>query len=260
MSNQNRILVLVGLAFLILYVTQVTVFPLRLPNLELKPAPLWNAIIGVFLIVLGGFGIETAKRLFLTFGKVRVGIETERYEPTPQEERQIVYYSSGELTADQISHAATLREKAEERTPEQRSAADLLVLVTDAWRSKDFESAINLAYQGLTLSPTKRVRATLRKKLGASYKEVGAQDLAEKMFRLAIADDSSFSWPHTSLGILLEETGRTEEAEKEFQKATELDPPDKEAHTSLGNLLKKTGRTEEAEKEFQKATELQPST
>ena len=259
MSTQNRILVCAGSGFVVLYFV-VVVYGLLFQDVNIKPNPLWHAAVGAFLIGLGTFGIENVKKFNLTLGKLRVGLETERYEPSSEEVAKAIEESADTVTPDREREAAILADEAKRRSEEERSAADFLILATNAWKSKDFETAVYQAQQGLRIRPANtRLHATLTHRFASVFDSIGAIELAERLYRRSITEDPTFTWPHLNLGVLLHKTGRNEEAEKEFRQAISLDPKDAMAHNNLGNLLNNTGRNEEAEKEFRQADLLDPT-
>jgi len=258
MSTQNRILVWAGSGFVVLYIA-VVIYSLLFPGENIKPNPLWHAAAGIFLIGLGAFGIENAKKFNLTLGKFRIGLETERYKPSSEEVTKAIEESADTVTPDREREAAILADKAISRSEEERSAADFLILATNAWKSKDFETAIYQAQQGLSIRPANtRLHATLTHRLASVYRSIGAIEIAERLYRRSITEDPTFAQPHYNLSLLFFETGRKEEAEKECRQAISLDPKHVNAHTNLGILLSETGRNEEAEKEYRQAISLDP--
>ena len=72
-------------------------------------------------------------------------IETERHEPTPSEEARSIEASADKLTVDRESARSELLQQAEARGENRGSAADLLLLSTEAWRRRDFDSTVRLA-------------------------------------------------------------------------------------------------------------------
>ena len=96
-SKQNLILIGVGLVFLALYVVQLAGYLAAGAT-----SPLWNAAIAVLLLGRGTFGIEKVKKFGVGFGqRFSVGIETERYEPTPTEEAQAIAMSADKVIPEQ---------------------------------------------------------------------------------------------------------------------------------------------------------------
>ena len=254
MSKQNVILVTIGVIFGALYVAQLS----GVPTAE-AVHPLWNATIAVFLICIGAFGIENAKKFKLRLGdRFSVGIETERYEPTPKEEAQAIAVSQDALTPEQEQEALELRRQAEARKQGTRSAADFLVLSTEAWRSKNFDAAVSLAQHGRSLGPSNSLAASLTQRMATAYYELGATRHAEKLFRQAIALAPTLTAPRNNLGNLLNDTERLDEAEAEFRMAISLEPGEGVYHYNLGNLLRDTERLDEAEAEFRMCISMNP--
>ena len=258
MSNPNRILILVGLSFAALYFAEVIVY-LRIQDSN-ATGTWWHAGVAVFLVVLGGFGIESVRKFTLSVGKLTAGLETERHQPATLELELATQGPVGMAKPETEEETLVLAKKAEERENDERSATDYLVLAKKAWRSNDFENAIDLANQGLRLKPASaKLRASLTLCLGLSYKAVGARDLAESLYRRAIAEDPDLSKAHSALGLILSQAGRMDEAEKQYRKAISIDPKDVVAHNNLGNLFSQTGRLDEAEKELRKAISIDPN-
>ena len=256
MSKQNLLLMGVGLVFIAVYLLQATGV---LSEVTSAPA-LWNAAIGVLLLGLGAVGIDIVKSFKVAFGSIKVGIETERYEPTAQEERRAIESSADKVTPEQEQQAQALVTEALAREEERRSAADLLVLATNAFKEKRFNAAIYLANQGLHLEPSNnRLRASLRQRLASSYDAVGAFGIAERLQRKAIADDATFSEPHIGLGIVLHNKGDREASIKSYRNAIALDPEDWVAHSNLGIELQIKGDFEAAIESNRQAIQLDPN-
>ena len=288
-SKPDRILICAGLALLILYGLQVTGV---LPEVTSAPGPAWNAGIALLLLTLGAVGIKKVKSLELTLGKYSFGFEAERYEPTPQQERDAIEASADNVTPDQEQKAEALVSEAKTRDEEKRSAADFLVLATDAWRAEKFDSAIDLALRGLRLEPSNaRLRASLTDRLGSGYFGLGARSVTEKLHRRAVSEDPDFSMAHNNLGTAMVVQLRFDEAMDAYRTAIRLDPSNAiahfnlgvslrevgeldnaieslrttirlkedfaKAHSNLGETLRKLGRNEEAEASFARARELE---
>ena len=256
MSTANIILIGLGLAFGGLYFLVVTG---RLARIDGTPAPLWNAGLSVLLVGIGTFGIENVRSFAVNLGGIRVGIETQRYEPSPEEVQAAVAVSSDTLAPGQEERAAALVDEAEARGEEERSAADFLVLATEAWRAEDYHSAIEFSLRGIQLEPADpRLLATLRHRLGSGYEELGADELAEQFYRRAMIDDPTFSWPHNNLGLVLKAQGDVDDAIEEFRTAIRLDPDDAPPHHNLGIILRDQGDVDGAVEEFRTAIRLDP--
>ena len=235
MAIENLLLIGLGLVFAGLYFLRVTG---RFADVKGTPAPLWNASIGVLLVGVGTFGIENTKTFVVTLEGLRVGLETERYKPTPEEETLAIETSADSVAPEQEEQAEALIGEARTREAGERSASDLLVLATNAWRAEGFDTAIDFALQELHLEPSNdRLRATLRHRLASAYAGLGALGVAEKLYREAIAEDPTFSWPHNNLGIALGDQGNLEAAIESYRTAIRLDPDVASAHNNLGVAL-----------------------
>ncbi len=102
MAIENLLLIGLGLVFAGLYFLRVTGY---FAHVKGTPRPLWNAAIGVLLVGVGTFGIENTKTFVLTLGGVRVGFETERHEPTPEEETLALETSADSVAPEQEDRA-----------------------------------------------------------------------------------------------------------------------------------------------------------
>ena len=129
MTAQNKILAFTGALFLAAYFSDLAgLFS------QDRVHPLWNAVIGVFLICLAGFGIETTKRLQITFGeRFSIGIKTERYKPTTEQETVAVRVSADALKPGEEPQRDELVEAAKSRSADERSAAVFRGLGFDLW-------------------------------------------------------------------------------------------------------------------------------
>jgi Tfp pilus assembly protein PilF len=83
-------------------------------------------------------------------------------------------------------------------------------------------------------------------------------DLAEKEWRLALADDPDNSMAHAYLAICLDHRGQDTEATEEARAAIHLDPEWPTAHAVLGAILSGRKRFDEAELSFREALRLDP--
>ncbi|MBI5427426.1 MAG: tetratricopeptide repeat protein [Nitrospinae bacterium] len=193
------------------------------------------------------------------------------------------------LTKDGQSYARA----AENRSDEQRSPGDYLILATLAWRSKQFEHALKYVFSGLNLEPgDRRVKAYLRHRLGTILQTMPVEETAVRCYHEAIKLNPQFSWPHNSLGLTFRYHKNFAEADKEFQEAIRLYPentrpyynlavsyfmqkrfPDAEkkfreilqmdpqcyrAHNRLGMIHLEQGRTDKAEEAFREALKIEP--
>ncbi|MDH5323990.1 MAG: tetratricopeptide repeat protein [Gammaproteobacteria bacterium] len=139
------------------------------------------------------------------------------------------------------------------------SAADLLLLGTQAWQDKDYSMAFSYVNQGLSMKPEARVHSSLVLLLGSLYETIGNRKAAEENYRLAATLDASYNWPHIKLGNLFTALKRYGDAESAYTKAIELDPEDGWTYNNLGILYSGLKRYGDAEKAYRSAIRLNPS-
>jgi len=260
MSTQNRVLVLVGVAFLLCHFAHYLI-PRITPNSAFAAVPWMNAVLGSLFIIAGACGVERLKEIQLKLGRLGTyGFGLKRDVPAQEDVNVLVKSAVDHVAPDEKKRVETLEDNAEKRPDNKRSAADYLVLATRAWRNRRFHDAVDLAYKGLSLNPDdKRLRATLLLRLATAYKGIDLSDLRENLFRQSIEVDRKFAWPHYNLGIFHWEAGRIDEAERAYRRAIELEPDYAKARNNLGILLKETGRPAEAEEQYRKAISAAPT-
>ena len=218
-----------------------------------------NAGIGILLIGLGAVGIENISYLGVSLGKLLFGFEV-RHRPTAEQEHLAIETSADSVTRSQEHQAETLVSDARTRNEGKRSASDLLLLATAAWRAKQFDTAIDFALRGLHLEPPNvRLRASLRTRLASTYDDLGATAVAERLYRQAILEDPDFAPPHNNLGDLQLEHARPEEAIASFRMAIQLDPEFAFAYNNLGFAIGTRGDDETAINSFHTAIQLDPT-
>jgi tetratricopeptide (TPR) repeat protein len=213
----------------------------------------------VLLIGMASVGPSTIKTWGAKWGGGGGHIGFDRYKPT-EKERELAIRLAQEKPSPEINkEGEKFIEKAEERTPEQRSPEDYLALATEKWRAKDYDAALTNVFAGLALNPENiRIQATLILRKGTIYEDLGLEDQAIQYYKEAMELDPKFAWPHNNLGNVFDDQGKHEKAEFEYKKAIELDPKDADPHNGLGNVYETQGKQEEAESEYKKSIELDP--
>jgi tetratricopeptide (TPR) repeat protein len=88
--------------------------------------------------------------------------------------------------------------------------------------------------------------------------EHGRHEIAEKEFRLVLAEDPDDAHCHAGLGLCLSEQEKLDDAEREAQLAIGIAPHFDFTHYVLGHVLLKRNRFKEAEKSANEAIRLDP--
>jgi len=218
----------------------------------------WWAIVTLGLMtafaVLMTVGLHTIKKFWTKWGGFERHI-------TSKEERKIAtdIASKKELTPKEKEEIKPLLEEAKKRTEPERSPEDYLVLASEEWRAKRFDSALDMVWAGLALKPeNKRVKSAFFNLLGLIYLSQKKLKLSEEMLKEAKILDPEYPAPYNNLGNLYREQGKHDEAKQEFREAIRLNPKLAKAHGNLGNLYREQGKYNEAEQELQEAIRLDP--
>ncbi|MBN2804638.1 MAG: tetratricopeptide repeat protein [Deltaproteobacteria bacterium] len=156
-----------------------------------------------------------------------------------------------------------LVEAALNRSDDEKSALDYLLISTDYWKNGEYEKSLRNAYTGVALnSSDTRVKASLELRLGTVFQDLGSEDrsweLAEKCFNEAIEIDKSFPLSYVFAGDLQFDLGEYDDAEELYQKARQMDVNDPATYNSLGYLYLEQERNKEAEEAFRAAEKLEP--
>ena len=109
--------------------------------------------------------------------------------------------------------------------------------------------------KGFGLSRKAKTSFTAR---AAAASELGNQEQAEKLCRIAIANNPSDLEAHQLLASLLFRQSRNTEFIDTCKSITRLDPNNQASHNNLGNALQSIGHFDEAKASYIKALELKP--
>ncbi len=182
------------------------------------------------------------------------------YTPFSSEKRELALTTAKDRPSKKDASALVeLIKEAELRKKDFRAPEDYLVLSTEAWRSKDFDSALAHAFQGLSLSQDDiKVKAALTLRVGTIYADMKKNNMAIQKYNVAISLDPTFPWPHYYLGNLNASMGKNKAAEKAYKQAIKLDPGYAHAHNNLGNLYNKIGEHRLAVSAYKEALKLNP--
>lgn len=144
------------------------------------------------------------------------------------------------------------------RPKKERTAADFLLLGTQAWQEKDFSRAFQHVSHGLAMDSDVRVRSSLIMLQGSLYEAIGNRKDSEANYNKAVSIDPGYNWPYIKLGNLYTGTKQYEKAERAYKRAIELDPNDAWTHNNLGVLYSNQKRYIEAEQAYRTAIKLNP--
>jgi Flp pilus assembly protein TadD len=213
--------------------------------------------LGVLLVVLGGINPATIKTLHWKDSATGQELSFDRHQPTKNEIEQILALSDEKKDED-ISDEPLVK-AAKERADRKKSAADYLLLATEAWKKEQYEKALRYAYTGLELNPADiRIKASLQTRIATVYHDMGDLELGIAVYKKAMQTDPSYAGAQNNLGTLYLEQNKFIKAERLFRKAIELDPNDPMPHNNLGSLYFRQGKYKKAEPLFLTAIELEP--
>jgi len=91
-----------------------------------------------------------------------------------------------------------------------------------------------------------------------TWRQIGAYESAETLWRDTLAKNPGAVMAHVNLGMLLQLEGRSAEAEAHLGRALRLAPDDYEINDDLGIVLATLGRSDEARARFAEAIRLAP--
>lgn len=111
------------------------------------------------------------------------------------------------------------------------------------WRAAEVDPSYGLAYQGL----------------GNLALAAGDQARAEKMFRAAVARDSTLATAHSNLGLIYHGTGRLAAAIDRFEAATRHAPEDARVWANAARAYRDLGQVEQARRAASRALMDDPS-
>jgi hypothetical protein len=115
-----------------------------------------------FLITLAGIGPYTIQNFVAKWSKKGFQLELVRHQATKEEQEIAIKLAQDNPPPEIEKEGQKFIEKAEERSPEKRSAEDYLALAADKWRAKDYDAALEDVYAGLALKPEEiRIKASL---------------------------------------------------------------------------------------------------
>jgi superkiller protein 3 len=185
--------------------------------------------------------------------------KTGRYTPTADEKDWIVNFASNPLDHRNSPEWEKILEAADNRTDDQRSSEDYLVLSMDSLFDKSYENALSFVFAGLRLvSEDKRCQAALFMQLGTLYKLLGVQDLAiQNMDRAIGLDPENASIYNAISGIYLEQD-KYRDAESKAQEAVRLSSDNAYYLSNLGHVYLEWRQFDRAEVKFLEALEIQP--
>jgi len=209
---------------------------------------------------------------------------------TPKKQQKLDTLMRKASTAHEQNDLATAARgyrKALKEVPRCADALHLLGLVH--YQQQDFETAVTLIEQAMTLSPNnplysfnlgkvqkdhKRPELAVRAfhhalqleprywqaaaNLGSVHMEQGRLDEAIVQFEAALHINPNDALTHNSLGTVYRQRNRPQDAENGFRRAITLAPRYAEAHSNLGVLLREQGRLDEAIQHCRQATDLNP--
>jgi len=197
-------------------------------------------------------------------GKIELPEKTEfsfkRREASP-EESKILKKAAQELPPAEIKiKAEKLIEAAEKRKEGERAPEDYLALALKAWKDKNFDEGLGLAYSGLNLNPkNKKTQAGLYNALGLIYPNFKSYELSEENYKKAIEIDEKAYWLHNNLGTVYYHQKKYNDAERAYKEALRLKPDYFYAYNNLGIIYAEQKKYALAETEFNETLKLNPN-
>ncbi len=152
-----------------------------------------------------------------------------------------------------LATAARGYRKALKEVPRCADALHLLGLVH--YQQQDFETAVTLIEQAITLSPNNPLYSF---NLGKVQKDHGRPELAVQAFHHALQLEPRYWQAAANLGSVHMEQGRLDEAIVQFEAALHINPNDALTCNSLGTVYRQRNRPQDAENGFRRAITLAP--
>lgn len=235
---------------------------LLIPPREINPSYVKLGLIVIVFIAFGAtfIAIPSIQSLTLKLWKDGPEFKLERHKTSAPERKKIIEIAQEvDKKVEIADDKKKLIENAKKRSNEERSPEDYLILAAQAWRSKEYDKALDYGYAGLRLTPVNtRVKASLLSQVGATYFDLKNESLASQYYNEAIKIDPLFSASHYALGNLYLEHKKYAEAEKEYRKAIELEPENAYALFNYGNFYSAQKKYKEAEIKYKEAIRLFP--
>ncbi|MBK1877894.1 hypothetical protein [Pelagicoccus mobilis] len=136
---------------------------------------------GMCLVIIGAIGPENIATLTIKTAESEISFS--RYEPTEEEKEEVLGLISSAKDANDLEGNSFVK-AAEERTPEERSSLDYLLLARVESLKEDPAKALEYAYVGRTIeTKDATVRAELNGVIGQSYKDFGKPKISSKFLR-----------------------------------------------------------------------------
>lgn len=224
----------------------------------------WIVALVTVLILLGAGAVAREQRLA---GRVPASPSAEAASPAPGGARDLylkarVLHVQGTMVS--LSRAATFLERAVRLDPEYAAAYGLLGLVYvqipmfgDLPPNEAYPRAQEAALRALELDASS-AEATLALAMVSSYFHWRWAE-ADRLYRRAIALDTSRSETHVAYGDFLSSSGRLAESIGEFERAKLLDPSSRRALNNLARRLIWAGELERARIQLDSALTLEPN-
>jgi tetratricopeptide (TPR) repeat protein len=183
-------------------------------------------------------------------GIVQVGAQAmaDRYSYVPMVGILIAIVWSG--------HALLVNSPRKLRTAGFATAIVLAVLATaTVFQIQYWKNTITLFSHDLDVT---HANDTALVNLGVAYYELGRNDDALKLYRLAVEINPHYADVYKNIALALEKTGKSDEALAQYKKAVEVNPKSADLQHSLAEALTAHGNKEQAVEHYSEAVRLQP--
>lgn len=137
---------------------------------------------GMCLVVVGAVGPENVANLTIRAGENELSLSN-RHEPTEAEKEEALELLAEASDADELEESALVK-AAEERTPEERSGLDYLLLAKVQSLKNEPAKALEYAYTGRVIEgKDASVQAELSGVIGQSFKDFGEAKVGSRYLK-----------------------------------------------------------------------------
>lgn len=243
---------------IIIFIIGILLFLLLIFTIEEKNTIISIFILGsmIILVIVAGINPNTLKEFLWSQNKDGQQISFNRHISSNEEIEKVISLSKKTENFKRIDLSNNkLLNEAKNRSLQQRSGADFLLLSINSWDEKKYNKALEFCYYGLLITSSDKVKSSLEACLGITYNSLNNKEYAFNYAKKSIETDSSNSLAYNAFGVVLNKNEK-DEAIKMFRKAIELDVLYSNAYVNLALLLDSINLIDEAEELNKKAVDI----
>jgi Flp pilus assembly protein TadD len=246
---------------IILFVISIIVFIFAVYSFN-EQSQLTSIAMMIFMsifVLIASVNPNTLLNFILVQNKDGIEVRFNRHEATDSEIKEAIQLTNKvedseakEFDLKDLENSV-LVEAAQNRSFEERSDVDFLLIATKLRKNKEYESALRQAYAGLNISKNYKIKSLLEFRISSIFYDFGDMNISMSLLYKAIEIDNSNSKAYSALGTLLVREGKKDEAQKMYDQAINIDSNNFQAYFNLGFLLSNDGKKDEAQRMYEKA-------